>query len=131
MESLMSRLIKLSLFGLLVGCVAATSAEAGHGYGYSNGGCQPSYNNYGNGYGTTYGNTFGSTYNNGYNGYGSTFGQSNYGYPTQGFSNYSRQPTYHNTTHLDYHPPTAVRHNGHIDVQPGHYDVHQTGHLHR
>jgi hypothetical protein len=41
-----------------------------------------------------------------------------------------RQPTYHNTTHLDYHAPQLVPHNGHLDYVPGHYDVHRTGHWH-
>lgn len=45
--------------------------------------------------------------------------------------NYSwRQPTFHDTTHLDYHPPQIIRHRRHFHVQPGHYDVHRTGHWH-
>lgn len=41
-----------------------------------------------------------------------------------------RTPTYHDTTHLDYHAPTIRRHGNHLHVQPGHYDVHNTGHWH-
>jgi hypothetical protein len=37
---------------------------------------------------------------------------------------------YHDTTHLDYHRPTVIPHNGHFDYVPGHYDVHRTGHWH-
>ena len=37
---------------------------------------------------------------------------------------------YHDTTHLDYHAPSWVPHNGHYDYQSGHYDVHRTGHWH-
>ena len=41
-----------------------------------------------------------------------------------------RTPTFHDTTHLDYHPPQIIRHRRHFHVQPGHYDVHRTGHWH-
>ena len=47
-------------------------------------------------------------------------------YPNFGW----RQPTYHDTTHLDYHAPTIRRHGNHLHVQPGHYDVHRSGHWH-
>ncbi|MCA9128738.1 MAG: hypothetical protein KDB22_16750 [Planctomycetales bacterium] len=38
------------------------------------------------------------------------------------------QPVYHDTTHLDYHAPSVIRHGSHYDFVPGHYDVHRTGH---
>lgn len=41
-----------------------------------------------------------------------------------------RAPTFHDTTHLDYHPPQIIRHRRHFHVQPGHYDVHRSGHWH-
>ena len=47
-------------------------------------------------------------------------------YPNFGW----QQPTYHDTTHLDYHAPTIRRHGNHFHVQPGHYDVHRSGHWH-
>ncbi|TWT51433.1 hypothetical protein Pla22_42110 [Rubripirellula amarantea] len=46
-------------------------------------------------------------------------------YPTPGFGH-----QYHDTTHLDYHAPSLQRHGNHFHYQPGHYDVHQTGHWH-
>ena len=36
--------------------------------------------------------------------------------------------TWHDTSHLDYHPGQYVPHGNHFDYQPGHYDVHRTGH---
>ncbi|MBB3205014.1 hypothetical protein FHS27_000781 [Rhodopirellula rubra] len=47
-------------------------------------------------------------------------------YPNFGW----QQPTYHDTTHLDYHAPTIRRHGNHFHVQPGHYDVHRSCHWH-
>ena len=35
---------------------------------------------------------------------------------------------WHDTTHLDYHPPSFQRHGNHFDFVPGHYDLHRTGH---
>ena len=45
----------------------------------------------------------------------------NYGY---------RAPVFHDTSHLDYHPPQVIRHRRHFHVQPGHYHLHRTGHWH-
>jgi len=36
---------------------------------------------------------------------------------------------YHDTTHYDFQPATAVRHRNHLHVQPAHYDLHRTGHI--
>ncbi len=41
------------------------------------------------------------------------------------------RPYFHDTSHLHYHGPRVVPHNGHFHVLPGHYDVHRTGHWHR
>lgn len=52
-------------------------------------------------------------------------------YSTRGYSSYgyrSARPVWHDTTHLDYHAPSVVRHGSHYHVVPGHYDVHRTGH---
>jgi len=117
----MLRLIKLSLFGLLAGCLVATTAQAGCGYGNSYGGS--SYN-YGSGYGSTYGNygsNYGSNFNRSYNNYGSNYGH---------FNRSNNQSVYHDTTHFDYHAPSFQRHGNHIDFVPGHYDLHRTGHFH-
>lgn len=40
----------------------------------------------------------------------------------------TRLPVWHDTTHLDYHGPSLVPHGSHFHFQPGHYDVHRTGH---
>lgn len=37
---------------------------------------------------------------------------------------------YHDTTHFDYHAPEVYRHGNHYDIQPGHYDLHRSGHYH-
>lgn len=37
---------------------------------------------------------------------------------------------WHDTSHWDYHPTTVVPHGDHLHVVPGHYDWHQTGHMH-
>lgn len=42
-----------------------------------------------------------------------------------------RPPVFHDTTHLDYHPPQAIRHGCNSHIQPGHYDAHRSGHWHR
>lgn len=36
--------------------------------------------------------------------------------------------TWHDTTHLDWHPGGYVPHGNHFDYVPGHYDVHRDGH---
>jgi hypothetical protein len=41
-----------------------------------------------------------------------------------------RPQIYHDTTHYDYHPTTVYRHGNHYHVQPGHYDLHRSGHWH-
>ena len=46
--------------------------------------------------------------------------------PSYGYSGNS----YHNTSHYDYHAPSAYVHRNHIDVSPGHYDYHRSGHRH-
>lgn len=76
-----------------------------------------------------------SGYNRGYSSINSGYfahGHSGYG----GHSGYQSVPVYsghshriwHDTTHLDYHGPSLIRHRGHYDYVPGHYDAHQTGH---
>ncbi|GAA4469718.1 hypothetical protein GCM10023156_62170 [Novipirellula rosea] len=51
-------------------------------------------------------------------------------YPSQSYYTPQYLPTYHNTTHLDYHAPQATQHGNHFHYQQGHYDVHQSGHWH-
>ena len=46
------------------------------------------------------------------------------GYPAPSY------PTYHNTSHYDYHPGGFQQHGNHFHYVPGHYDFHQTGHYH-
>ncbi len=76
--------------------------------------------------------TYEPVYSHSSHGYGS--GGLNYNrdvYRSTGNGDYYRtapSPTYHNTTHFDYHPTEVVRHRNHLDVQRGHYDLHRTGH---
>lgn len=44
-----------------------------------------------------------------------------------GYHGYS-QPTWHDTSHYDYHPGYYVPHGNHLHYVPGHYDFHQSGH---
>jgi hypothetical protein len=43
---------------------------------------------------------------------------------------YGGYPTFHNTSHYDYHPAHLQQHGNHFHYVPGHYDYHQTGHYH-
>lgn len=67
-------------------------------------------------------NTYGYNNFNNYGGYG------NYGWG--GFMQKFNR-VWHDTSHWDYHPPTLQRHGDHFHIVPGHYDWHQTGHMHR
>lgn len=57
--------------------------------------------------------------------------QSFYGSP---YGNYGGYHGYHGShrgaAHFDYHPPQVYRHGNHYDFQPGHYDLHRSGHHH-
>ena len=59
----------------------------------------------------------------------------NHNYGNSGYRYYSpRREThyrYHDTSHYDYHPPSVRWHGNHIDVTPGHYDLHRQGHWDR
>jgi hypothetical protein len=67
----------------------------------------------------------GSSYCQGYN-------QTYYGSHSSGYRAYSRyaRPTWHDTSHYDYHPGSYQPHGNHYDYVPGHYDLHSTGHMH-
>jgi hypothetical protein len=39
-------------------------------------------------------------------------------------------PTWHDTTHFDYHPGYHWRHGNHFHYEPGHYHLHRSGHWH-
>jgi hypothetical protein len=64
------------------------------------------------------------------------YGSHNYGHNSyhtpqiQSYGHYGGQGFYHDTTHLDYHAPQIYRHGNHFDYQPGHFDVHRSGHYH-
>ena len=82
-----------------------------------------------------YGGGIGISIGGGYGGHG--YGAQRYGsyrmpYTGRIHSSYygHRGGFYHDTTHLDYHPTEIRRHGNHFHVQPGHYDVHRTGHWH-
>jgi len=99
------------LSALVLTAFLSTSVQAGHchGGGYSGG--------YSSGYG--------------WSGYGGFYSQPRL-YPVspyrQGCGVPLVQPRYHDTTHYDYHPTTVYRHRNHFHVQPGHFDLHQSGH---
>ncbi len=59
-----------------------------------------------------------------------SYGVRVYGHHVPRVHGYGHHGYYHDTTHLDYHPPTFYRHGNHYDFQPGHYDVHHSGHYH-
>lgn len=107
----------------------APKAEAGNGFSLQIGGFGISTGNYG------YRSSFNRGYNHRSHGYNSHYGARNFGVRNYGFGNYGahhfgHRGSYHDTTHLDYHPPELIRHGNHYDIQPGHYDVHRTGHWH-
>ena len=96
--------------------VGAASADAGH--------CNSS-RNYGryNNYSWRPSNSY--NYNRNYNrGYNSNYNRNMYG--NQGY--YQHSPTWHNTSHYDYHGPSLQRHGNHLDYVPAHYDYHRSGH---
>jgi hypothetical protein len=65
---------------------------------------------------------------------GISVGYSNFGYNPYNVyrPNYNYRPAYfHDTSHYDYHPGQLYRHGNHLHYQPGHYDLHRTGHWHR
>lgn len=91
--------------GITLGIQAVASAQhcAPAGRGYYGGGYQ------GGGYGVQYRGNLG-------------------GISVQYRSNY--RPTWHDTSHYDYHPGGYQRHRNHYHYVPGHYDLHRTGHWH-
>lgn len=102
----------------------APKAEAGNGFSLRIGGFGISTGNYG--YRT-------SVHQRGYyphSGYNSFYGARNHGIGNHRGGHYGHGRSFHDTTHLDYHPTEVIRHGNHYDVQPGHYDVHRTGHWH-
>jgi len=114
---------------LALNVVGSSEASAQHyacgsGYGYGGG-----YSSPGLSVSIGYGNV----------GYGNVGGYSSYGTGYNQFQGYGGGPVYggrtsrvwHNTSHLDYHGPSAVPHRGHLDYVPGHYDQHRSGHWDR
>lgn len=133
----MNRTLLLSVVGLAVAVFSCETASAQFPYQS----CGPRVQQYGGGYGGTslqiggvrrsgYG-SIGLSVSNYSSGYRSGY-SSGYGYGNAGTTRryYSPRPVYHDTTHLDWHPTTLYRHGSHLHVQPGHYDVHRTGHFH-
>jgi hypothetical protein len=63
--------------------------------------------------------------------YGHSYGHhTNYTPRFQSYGHYGGYGFYHDTTHLDYHAPQVYRHRNHLHYQPGHFDIHRTGHYH-
>ncbi|MCA9056853.1 MAG: hypothetical protein KDA85_00080 [Planctomycetaceae bacterium] len=110
----MSRMIVASCAALALGLVTMKPAAADHcryrssysGFSYSSPGFSISYGSY------------------------PSYGYSSYA-PYGGYSHGSSHRVWHDTSHYDYHPTEVVRHRGHYDVIPGHYDLHRTGHWDR
>ena len=100
---------------------AAQHCRSGHGYGYGG------YGSPGLSVSIGYGGYSG--YGGGYSNYGS--GYSGYGYQSVPVYQGHSQRVWHDTSHLDYHGPSLIRHRGHYDYVPGHYDVHRSGHWDR
>lgn len=68
-------------------------------------------------------------YSRGYSRYQNSYQNHNQHYRSNYQVQSYRAPVrWHDTTHLDYHGPAVVRHGNHYDYQPGHYDVHRSGH---
>jgi len=121
----MKRWIFSSVAVIALFVVAAGTASA-QGYGGIGYGCGAPYGgiSYSAGYSPGIGYTGG--------GYGAGLSISGYGGgygPGINFS-YGGYPRVHQQPHLDYHPPTVRRHWGHLDVVPGHYDLHRSHHHH-
>lgn len=112
MKNLTQKLVTVVVVsGLVLGVQGVASAQ--HGYG-------------GGGH---------DSYHGGYGGSGSYHGGSYHGgghVPSYGGGYYPQSvaPTYHNTSHYDYHPTQIVPRGNHTHYVPGHYDLHQTGHWH-
>ena len=142
----MKRLLMAASAVLALGFAGSSDASAQH-YG-----CNSGFGGgYSSGYGVGYGSGFGGGYSSprlsvsvGYGNYGGypsqVFGNTGFNSGFSGYNGYSGyggnqgfggSSTWHDTSHLDYHAPSAVRHRGHIDYIPGHYDVHRTGHRDR
>ena len=128
----MKRWILCFVTALAIGLIGSATASA-QGYGWMGGGY--GHGGYGHGgyggydcdYG--YGGGYSGLYSAGYGGYGGGLG-----YSGRGISvgiGFGRPAVWHDTSHLHYHPGGYVRHRGHFDYVPGHYDVHRSGHWHR
>lgn len=112
----MLRFIAIVCAGALGTSVFASNAEAQWGHGYASRGHGHSQHAY-------------TAPAYGYGGYGYSpqiRSYSNYNYGTgYGYGGY------HNTSHYDYRSPSVYRHGGHLHFQPGHYDIHRSGHGHQ
>lgn len=108
----------------LIGAASATAQGFGHGGCYGNAGglgYSAGYGGYGGGYG-------GYSAYSGIGAYSSGYGIGAYG---GGYGGFGGNPSWHNTSHLDYHPAQIQRHGLHLHYTPGHYDSHRSGHWHR
>jgi hypothetical protein len=128
----MKRWILSIVTAAAIGLIGTATASAqnygfiGGGYGgggYGHGGLDCGYGGYGGRYSAGYGSGF-DPYRVHSAGIGFSGSGINVGI---GFG----RPTFHDTSHLHYHPGGVVRHRNHFHVVPGHYDVHRSGHWHR
>lgn len=108
----MKRLIFAGLVVAAISLVQTKQADAQIQFGFGGGSSCRSYGGYSQSY-----------YRQ--SGYGSYYSR-----PSISRSYYQSRPTYHDTSHYDYHPTSIQRHRNHYHVVPGHYDLHRTGHWH-
>ena len=106
MKSLFKRFAIVSVVcGLAFGVGSVALADHGHHGGHGHGG---------HGHGHNHRNR-------------SFYGGANFG---GGGSYYRSGPSWHDTSHYDYHPGGFQRHRNHYHYVPGHYDYHRSGHWH-
>jgi hypothetical protein len=64
-----------------------------------------------------------------YSGFYGGYGHGGHGYGSYWGGGWGAH-SWHDTTHLDYHPGSFVPHYDHFDYVPGHFDIHRSGHWH-
>ncbi len=114
----MLRGMKLAAVAVLSVVGMTGVAQADHwSWGRTNQSCEPSYSRWSSGYEAP--GSYGRNYDRGIGEFGGSYGS------------YWSRPSYHNTSHYDYHPTEVRVHRNHLHVSPGHYDYHRSGHWDR
>jgi hypothetical protein len=115
--------MKRWILGLVAAAGLTLAASTASAQGFGGYGCGVPYG--GIGYSAGYGGI-------GYGGgcYGSGVRIAGYGGYGPGIGLSVGYPRWHDTSHFDYHGPSLRRHGNHFHVQPGHYHLHRSGHVH-